>query len=237
MKNYIKIENLNFKYTEKYILENINISINKGECIGLLGSNGSGKTTLINCILGELNTEGKITLLGKNPDSNDIELKQNLGIVLDNDILLDFLTLNEYLFFIGQSYKIEIKDLKENIDKWIKYFELEDHKNRLLKFFSHGMRKKTQIIAALLNNPKILIVDEPTNGLDIEMIYNLKNLINNLKNKEMTIIISTHNLDFVESVCDSVAIISKGNIKEKLYIKEIGESLEETFIKEIRNSI
>lgn len=233
MKYDIFIKNFNFKYTNKYVLNNINIQIKKGNCVGLLGSNGSGKTTLINCILGELKGEGNIEVLGKKPDIYSNKFKENIGVVLDNDILLDYLTLNEYLLYIGRIYNIKENDLKEKIDYWIKFFKMDDDRNRVLKFFSHGMRKKTQIISSLINNPKLIIIDEPTNGLDVEMIYLLKNIIKDLKNKEITILISTHIISFLEDVCDEVLIIDRGILKRKVNLMDLNENLEEIFIKEV----
>ena len=231
MKYDIFIKNFNFKYTNKYVLNNINIQIKKGNCVGLLGSNGSGKTTLINCILGELKGEGNIEVLGKKPDIYSNKFKENIGVVLDNDILLDYLTLNE--LYIGRIYNIKENDLKEKIDYWIKFFKMDDDRNRVLKFFSHGMRKKTQIISSLINNPKLIIIDEPTNGLDVEMIYLLKNIIKDLKNKEITILISTHIISFLEDVCDEVLIIDRGILKRKVNLMDLNENLEEIFIKEV----
>ena len=110
---------------------------------------------------------------------------------------------------------------------------MDDDRNRVLKFFSHGMRKKTQIISSLINNPKLIIIDEPTNGLDVEMIYLLKNIIKDLKNKEITILISTHIISFLEDVCDEVLIIDRGILKRKVNLMDLNENLEEIFIKEV----
>lgn len=233
--NIIQINNFHYKYTSTFVINGLFLNIKEGECLGLLGSNGSGKTTLINCILGELKGKGSIYVLNYEPNLDNIEFKKNLGVVLDNDILLDYLTLEEFLFFVGKSYGIKKDILIKRIDTWLRYFQLEDHKKRIIKYFSHGMRKKTQIIAALLHEPKILIVDEPTNGLDIEMIYSFKKLIMELKKEGMTILISTHHLDFVEEVCDSVAIIGQGKIHKHLDVKDITghDNLESVFLREV----
>ncbi|SUY47655.1 ABC transporter ATP-binding protein [Clostridium putrefaciens] len=234
MKGIISLNNFSFRYSDKYILKNINIEIEEGQCVGILGKNGSGKTTLINCIIGELRGEGNISVLNTIPNIHSIEFKSNIGIVLDNDILIDYLTLNEYLNFIGQLFKLEKVQIEKSIKYWLKYFDLEEQRYRIIKFFSHGMRKKVQIIVALMHNPKIIIVDEPTNGLDIEMIYLFKNVILDLKKKGITIVISTHILSFVEDVCDEVIIINDGVINNIFSISSINEQkLENIFIEQI----
>lgn len=236
MSNIIEVKNFSFKYSTNYILKKVNFSINEGECLGLLGCNGSGKTTLINCILGEYSGEGDIKICNSVPDIENPELKKNIGVVLDNDILLNYLTLDEYLSFVGKTYNVVESQLLERKEYWIKYFKLENDKNRIINFFSHGMRKKTQIIAAVLNNPKILIIDEPTNGLDIEMIYYLKKMLIDLKRLKITILISSHDLSFIEEVCDNVIIISEGKIGGKIQVgnEYNSKKLEEIYLKEIR---
>jgi len=231
MDSIIKIDNLKFKYTNKYVLKNINISLSRGTCTGLLGSNGSGKTTLINCILGQFEYEGNITINNLKPNIYSNNFKKNIGIVLDDDILIDYLTLDEYLLYIGRLEKIDNSILEERINYWLKSLKLEDHRHRILKFFSHGMRKKTQLIAALIKKPQILIIDEPTNGLDVEMIYLLKNIIKDLKKSGLTIIVSTHIISFIEEVCDEVVIINDGVIKKNLSLPlKCKMHLEDVFI-------
>lgn len=232
----IKIEQFSFAYNKDNILNNINLNIHRGNCIGLVGSNGSGKTTLIKCILGELKGEGFITVLGEVPSTTSIPFKKKLGVVMDNDLLLDYLTLDEYLHIIGKLYGILEEELNELIKYWLNYFKLSDYQYRILKYFSHGMRKKVQLIGAIIHKPEILIIDEPTNGLDIEMIYMLKKTIIELKKIGTTIVVSTHILSFVEEVCDEVAILSNHSIQLHDRVEKIKEdsNLEEIFLKLIQ---
>ena len=132
-------------------------------------------------------------------------------------------------------FEISEDELDCRIEYWIKTFELQNHANRILKYFSHGMRKKVQIISALIHEPKLLIIDEPTNGLDIEMIYILKNVIKRLKDTGLTIFVSTHIISFVEDVCDEVIIINNGTIREKIQLPLNNKRLEDVFIKEIKD--
>ena len=148
MKTIIDVKEFTFKYPnkEQIILDKINLEVNEGECCVLLGSNGSGKTTLIKCILGELNGNGEMTVAGFLPNIYNNMFKQKIGVVLDNDILPDYLTLKEYLFFVGKCYKIENKLLNDKINTIISQFGLKGNEDNLLRYFSHGMRKKAQII-------------------------------------------------------------------------------------------
>jgi ABC-2 type transport system ATP-binding protein len=234
----IQLKNFSFKYTNVDILKNLNLNIGKGECVGLLGSNGSGKTTLIKCLIGMLKGRGRIKVFDYTPNIYSIDFKKNIGIVLDHDLLLDYLTLEEYLHFVGNTYDIKGKILEEKIDHWVKFFDLEHSKNKIIKYFSHGMRKKTQIIAGILHEPELFIIDEPTNALDVEMIYQLKILIKKLHQKGTTILTSTHHLPFVEEVCERVIIINNGNFLEDFLLSSLKESnLEEIFIKSIRGEV
>lgn len=232
MNAVIKLDNFSFKYTNVDILRTLTLNLNKGECVGLLGSNGSGKTTLIKCLIGILKGRGDIKVLDYKPDINSIDFKRNIGVILDHDLLIDYLTLEEYLHFVGTTYNIESKKLKEVIQHWVKFFDLEDSNKKVLKYFSHGMRKKTQIIAAILHQPELIIVDEPTNGLDIEMIYYLKQLMKELKKTGTTILISTHHLSFIEEVCERVVVISKGTILDDFFLESLShnQTLESNFI-------
>lgn len=234
MVNVVDVQNVNFAYDATLILKGIHMVVEPNTCMGLLGSNGSGKTTLIKCLIGELKGDGEIQVLNQRPNIHDIAYKKKLGIVLDNDYLLDYLTLEEYLWFIGRTYQLSPDVIQKEIDFWLEQFDLTNDRKRILKYFSHGMRKKTQIIAAVMHKPELLIVDEPTNGLDIEMIYTLKKIILELKSR-MTVIISTHHLSFVEEICDYVYILNKGHILDRIHLKTCGPQLEAIFMNEIEN--
>ena len=237
MQDVIYIKNFSFKYTNKLVLKDINLSVCEGKCLGIVGKNGSGKTALINCIIGELKGDGEVKVFNMKPNIYSSKFKYNIGVVLDDDILIDYLTLNEYLNYIGKLFGISNTEIEQRINYWLDFFELNESRDRILKFFSHGMRKKTQIIASLIHNPKLLIIDEPTNGLDIEMIYVLKEALIKLKKSGLTIIVSTHILSFIEDICDDVIIIHEGLIKKniKLNSKEKNYNLEKVLINEIIN--
>lgn len=196
--------NVSFSYGGPTVLEDISFTVAPGMCTGLLGANGSGKTTLIKCIIGLLKPEGTISLYGASPNINSISFKKKFGLVPDDNQLLDYLTLDEYFSFICSIYEVECSD---KLEHWMSYFQLSDHRGRLIKHFSYGMRKKVQIITCLLYNPEILIVDEPTNGLDIEMIYLLKKCFFGLKKNGISLLVSTHNAEFAKAVSDNILIL------------------------------
>lgn len=231
----IEVDKLTFEYNRgTKILKNITFKVDKGQIVGILGSNGSGKTTLINLLIGYLKTSGHISVLDQKPDINNRDFKSIIGVVRDDDEVIEFLTLYEYLYFVGNAYNIERQVLEERIDKLLDIFQIKEHKNRILKNFSHGMIKKAQIISAILHQPKLLIVDEPTNGLDIEMIALLKNIFKNLKSEGTTLLISTHNIDFVRSICDRVIIINSGEVSKVVDIKDkTNIDIEDIFLKSI----
>ncbi|WP_350344791.1 ABC transporter ATP-binding protein [Proteinivorax tanatarense] len=163
MKEIIRFKQFSFGYVSTAkVLKKINLEVKQGECLGLLGANGSGKTTLIKCLLGELKGIGRVEVFGMVPNISSPKFKNGIGVVFDHDLLIDYLTLEEYLFFVGNTYKLKQVEIKEKIDYYLEYFKLQQSKKRIIKFFSHGMRKKTQIIAALIHSPNLLIVDEPT---------------------------------------------------------------------------
>ena len=232
----VKVENYSFAYKKIKVLKNISFQVPKGSCFGILGANGSGKTTLINSIIGMFPINNEIQIFNQTPNIKDTNFKKKIGIILDNDILIDYLSLEEYLFYIGKIYDLDDTTLQNRINKWLNYFHLENDKYRLLKFFSYGMRRKVQIISGLLHNPDIIIIDEPTNGLDVEMIYQLKKIIKILKNEKVTIILSTHYMSFAEEICDEICILSHGYILENdspevLKKKYVISTLEDLYIR------
>ena len=209
--------------------------MNEGECLGLIGSNGCGKTTFLNCILDELKPSGKVIFLGEQMQSSSLKQRKQIGIVPDDDMLLDYLTMEELLRFVGLEYGMSLESCNEQIDYWLEKFDMTENRNRIIKFFSHGMKKKTQIIAGILSSPKLLIIDEPTNGLDVETIYALRGILNELKGKGTAIIICTHILEFAEKTCDRIVILNHKKMSSSISTNELkyGE-LEKIFLNYIK---
>ncbi|MGX8850432.1 ABC transporter ATP-binding protein [Amedibacillus sp. YH-ame10] len=238
MEKIINVTNLNFSYSSKEVLKQINFDIKKGEIIGLLGENGSGKTTLLDCLYGFLDSSGAISVMYKRPNVNDDDFKKRISYIQDFPNLLDYLTAEQYIAFICKLEDINYNLKKDEIYHLIELFDLcEDYKTKLIKDFSFGMKKKIQIIGEMILHKELIFIDEPTNGLDIKMIILLKKLIKaESKKYSSTMIISSHNTQFLEEVCDRVLVFDKHYIvkeielsnevnleSEFLNIKKVGE--------------
>lgn len=234
MEEVLRVQNLDFFYGRQQILEQVELSIAPGECLGILGSNGSGKTTLIHCILGENeHPADSIWLFGQRYDGRELQIKGQLGVVPDNELLLDYLTMREYLGFMGTAFGMKPKAAEAAMEQWSRRLSMDSYYNKMLKNFSHGMKKKVQMIGALMHSPRFLIIDEPTNGLDIETIAELKQILAGLKEEGVAILISTHILEFAEKVCSEVMILHNRRLSKKLSIQSVNGNLEQVFLEYI----
>lgn len=222
--------NSNIKAVDELTLE-----LRKGEVFGFLGANGSGKSTTIKCITGILPiSEGKITICGHNIEKNPIAAKKVIGYVSDNHAVFERLTGREYINHIANLYNVEPKLKDQRVGKYLKLFELEYAYDSQIKSYSHGMKQKICVIASLIHNPKLWVLDEPLTGLDPQSAYQLKKAMKNHAMEGNTVFFSSHILDVAEKICDRVGIVKKG-VLQGIYdlndLKEKGESLEELFMK------
>ncbi len=211
----IKTKNLTkiYKKGRKKIraLHNLNLSVDEGTIFGFLGRNGAGKTTAIKLFLGLLRpTSGNISILGKNPDN--IDIKNQIGYLPEISYLDKDFTAWELLKFFGNFFKIERKVVEERIDDLLSQFGLLTFKDTKIGDFSKGMLQKIAIIQALLHQPKLLILDEPTEGLDPISQHEIREFVKNEKKKGNTIFLSSHYLDEVEELCDVIGVLHKGKL-------------------------
>lgn len=232
----LRLSNISKKISNRIILDNINLSITKGDIFGFLGPNGAGKTTTMKIITGLMKpSQGKIII-------NDIDLlKQkekalmNIGAVVENPALYGYLSAIDNLKIVAKLRNVKPKDL----DDIINTIGLKERINDKVKTYSLGMKERLTIGCALVGNPKLLILDEPTNGLDPTGIIELRNLIRKLEGEyKMTIFLSSHQLHEVEQICNKVAFINKGKIVAVENIADIiskGENLEEKYMKLVIN--
>ena len=229
----IKINNITKKYGSFVALDNVSFNINEKECFTLLGFNGAGKTTLINILSTTLKqTSGSVYIKGLDISKNSYEIKNIINISPQETAVAKNLTVRENLNFIADLYEIDKKE--EKVEKIISEFNLEDKSEVLAKKLSGGQLKRLSLALAVITEPEILFLDEPTLGLDILARKNLWNIIKKLKNK-ITILLTTHYLEEVEELTDRVAILCKGKVKAIGTIKEIlketnTKSLEEAFL-------
>jgi bacitracin ATP binding cassette transporter, ABC protein bcrA len=204
----LKIKNLTKKFGEQVALSNININIEKNEIIGLLGANGAGKSTLMKSIVGGLKIDsGEILFNNKDITTNEVETKSKIGFLPENNPLYLDMFVKEYLQFVANIHKIPY----ENVEKVINLVGLTPEKSKKIKQLSKGYKQRVGLAQAIVHRPDLLILDEPTNGLDPNQIVEIRNLIKEI-GQEKTIIISTHIMQEVEALCSRVILIHKGNI-------------------------
>ena len=230
----IEIKNVCKTYSgTKKALENVSFTVNDGEIFAFIGHNGAGKTTTIKSIVGILDFEsGDILINGKSIKEFPIECKMDIAYVPDNPDLYENMKAIDFINFICDMYKTPLNVRKENIEKYTKMFEIEKNLNDDISSFSHGMKQKIALIAAMAHNPKVLIMDEPFVGLDPKAVYDMKEIMKKMAKEGKTVFFSTHILDVAEKLCDRVAIIKSGKIVKTGNMKDIkgDESLEQVFL-------
>ena len=192
-------------------VKNLNLQIEAGTVFGFLGPNGSGKSTTMKMIMGLLKADsGNLNVFGIDVLNNPWEVKKIVGYVPESPRLYEFLTGLEYLDFIADVYGLNVTTKKTIIDEYLSAFELENRENEMISGYSHGMKQKIAIIAALLHKPRLLILDEPLSGLDPKSARIVKDLIHKLAGEGVTTLLSTHVLEIADAVCDKVAIMYQG---------------------------
>jgi len=208
----ILVRNVSKRFGEIVALENVCLYLKRGEIVGLLGPNGSGKTTLLKIIMGLMSpSRGEVKVLGKDPMLNP-QIRYKMGYVPEEIVLYDSLTVREFLYFIARMKKMDPKKYIEKIKILITLFEIESKMDELLGSLSKGDRQKIAIISALMHSPPILILDEPSAGLDPIATIILKRILLEMKLRGRVILISTHILELVESLCDRVYLLHKGRV-------------------------
>ena len=229
----ITVNNLVKFYKDKKALDGVSLTVKSGELFGLLGVNGAGKTTLIKILVGlSKKSGGSVIIDGKNLDEKIDEIKEIVDISPQETSVANNLTVRENLEFFARVYG---KDNEELIQKTVGIFHLEEVLNQKARTLSGGYKRRLSIAIALISQPKILFLDEPTLGLDVFARRELWNIIKKLKS-EVTIILTSHYLEEIEHLCDRVAILSKGKLLITGKIDEITQSanvktFEEAFIK------
>ena len=218
----IEIKNVIKKYGDNVALKGVSFNVNDGEIFAFIGHNGAGKTTLIKSIVGihEFDS-GEILINGKSIKEKPIECKKEMAFVPDNPELYENMKAIDYINFICDMYEIDVKTRKENIEKYSKMFEIENKLNDTIDSFSHGMKQKVALIAALAHNPKVLVMDEPFVGLDPKAVFDVKEIMNEMVKEGKIIFFSTHILDVAEKLCSRVAIIKKGELVKVGSMEEI----------------
>ena len=212
----LSIKDLHKSYGKKEVLKGINLEVYKGEVFGFIGKNGAGKSTTIDCIVGlkDFNS-GEIVLAGHNVKENPLDAKMELGYVPSEPVTYEVMTGNEYLQFVASSYNRYQESFDKNYEFLKNKFMISDSDlNRKIREYSHGRKQKVCLMASLIHNPTIWILDEPTVGLDIIVYQTLMDMLREFAANGKTVFITSHNIDLVSRICNRVAIINNGVVAE-----------------------
>ncbi len=209
----IELKNVTKKFADFTAVDGISLTVERGELFGFLGPNGAGKTTTIKMIAGLFSpTSGKIIINGFDTVTQPIEAKQTISYVPDQPFLYDKLTGKEFLYFVGGLYKMEKAKLHGKISSLIEHFEIGSWVDKRTEDYSQGMRQRITIAAALLHDPRTIIIDEPMVGLDPRSSKIVRDTLKDLASRGISIFMSTHSLTFAEELCDRIGIINNGRM-------------------------
>jgi ABC-2 type transport system ATP-binding protein len=233
MESIVSIQNVTKVFGKQTVLQEINLEIHKGEIFGLLGPSGAGKTTLVKQLIGlDLPTNGEVYLFGKKMPS--LDLIQGVGYMSQSDALYTELSAKENLEFFATLYGLKGKGRKKRIDEVMEIVQLTEHLNKLVSQYSGGMKRRLSLAAALLHEPDLLILDEPTVGIDPVLRQSIWDSFYELKNKGKTLIVTTHVMDEAEK-CDRLGLIRDGHLiavgtPSELKFQTNAATIEEAFL-------
>lgn len=209
----IETNQIHKQYGEKVAVDHVSFEVGGGEIFGFLGPNGAGKTTTIKMIVGLLQpSSGSVTVNGFDVQKQPLQAKANLGFVPDTPNLYPKLTSRELLRFVGDLYRVDKSQIERRIDELLRVFDLSQVGDDSIDSYSHGMQQKTALAAALVHDPKVLVLDEPTVGLDPKSARMIKDMLRQLAGRGAAIFLSTHILEIAERMCDRIGIINNGQL-------------------------
>ena len=228
----IKVNNLSKKYGDQMALDSISFEVQKGEIVGFLGPNGAGKSTTMKILTGYLSaTSGSVNLLEQEVGPSNQSIKGRIGYLAEHNPLYLDMYVKEFLAFVGEVFGIKGNSLKTKINETIELVGLQNEQTKKIGQLSKGYRQRVGLAQALIHNPEILILDEPTTGLDPNQLVEIRQVIKNA-GQNKAVLFSSHIMQEVEAICDRVIIINKGKIVANSTLKEIGangQTLEEVF--------
>ena len=208
----IQLVDVTKRYDDTTVVDNLNMQIEAGEIVGIIGHNGAGKSTTLKMIAGLVEpTSGIIRVMGRDMQKEGVKVKQQIGFLSEESPLYEAMTAQQYLLFFSELYRMPRQKALKRIDGLLASLDLHE-KTKLTGDFSKGMKRKTAIARALLHDPDLLILDEPNSGLDPLTSFFIINYLKTLRREGKTIILSAHNLFHVETICDRVAIIKNGKL-------------------------
>jgi ABC-2 type transport system ATP-binding protein len=209
----IETQHLVKQYAANVAVRDVSFQVYGGEIFGFLGPNGAGKTTTIKVIVGLLQpTSGLVKVAGYDVQAQPLAAKAACGYVPDESNLYPKLSARELLHFVGDLYEMEGQQVERRIDELLRLFDLAEAGDDLIDSYSHGMRQKTALAAALMHDPQVLVLDEPTAGLDPKSARLIKDILRQMANRGAAVFLSTHILEIAERMCDRIGIINKGEL-------------------------
>lgn len=218
----IETESLSRRFGELEAVRDVNLQVEAGQFYGFLGANGAGKSTTIKMLTGLLEpTAGRIQVVGLDLATHAIEVKRQIGVVPEGMALFDRLTGSEYLNFAARMYGLDRATASERAEELLEFMSLADRQKTLIVDYSHGMKKKLALAAAVIHGPKVLFLDEPFEGVDAIAAGDLKSMLNRMIARGATIFLTSHVLEIVERLCSHVGIIHRGELVAQGSIDEL----------------
>lgn len=230
----LTIKGFTKRYGDAVAVDDISLSVKQGEFFGFLGPNGAGKSSTIHCItgIGKI-TSGTIEVFGKNADTNYREARKMIGLSPQEFNVDIFAPVTDILWYIGGFYGMTKAERKARIPELLKAFDLETHKKKQFRQLSGGLKRRVMLARAMMHDPDLLILDEPTAGVDVELRHELWNYLRELNKQGKTIVLTSHYLEEVELLCNRIAIINGGKIVavgDKADFVKDGKSLEKRYL-------
>ena len=221
----IRVTNVQKSYGDVHALRGVSLEVAEGEVLGLLGANGSGKTTLNRCIATLMQPDqGQIEVGGADAATAPDDVRRQLGYLAEYPVVYPALSAREFLSFVGGLRGLTPSESNQRAQRWLSLFELEEGADKPLAGFSQGMGRKVALSAALISEPKNILLDEPTNGLDPPSVFLFRKVIEQLREEGRTVLLSSHVLPFVERACDRIALLVEGQIVASGTLEDLRES-------------
>ena len=238
----VVLRGLTRRYGALTAVDHVDLEVNPGEFFGLLGPNGAGKSTIIKMVTGLLKqTEGSVEICGLGLEAHPMDIKQSVGLLPEDLNLYERLTGEEFLHFAGRMYRLPEEEVVARTRQLLEVLELADKRSELIIDYSQGMKKKVGLAAALIHNPKVLFLDEPFNGVDVVSSRTVRQILQRLVERGVTVFFSSHVMEMVEKLCTRVAILKRGKIVALGTVEELKRSadappetsLEDIFLRHI----
>ncbi len=225
----LEVNNVELKYGDFIAVHHLDFTLKPGEIFGLLGTNGAGKTTSFRVIMGLLSpSKGSVKYFGETIGYHNVD---DIGYMIEERSLLQKMKVKDLMMYVGQLKSMDKKPIEAALDYWLDFFEIPDYKDTMIKELSKGNQQKIQFISAVINDPKLLVLDEPFSGLDPINTELFVKAIKHFQEKGTMIIFSSHQLDHVESFCEKIVVLEKGRSIIEGYIKQVKKDFKKLSIK------